>query len=134
HRPLQVDWHRRLGRRHGRPRNRARGEEEGREAFLRPLRAGTADDVVTQRTDQLRTVEEPLDLVRRAAVAHVRVVEDLRKRPTTLVLADHVRRNPVLVARTGEEEGEGIAEQGREPRHRGGLYPGPRRELSSAAG
>ena len=84
-------------------------DEEGREAGLSAFGSNARDHVVSERADQLRPIEEPLDLLRSAPVPHVRVVEDLGERPPTLVLADHVRGDPVLVARTGEEKREGIA-------------------------
>src|SRR5262249_51641324 len=65
---------------------------------LGAFRADAGDYVVTQCPYELRPVEEPLDLLRRAAVPHVRVLEDLRQRATALVLADHVRGDSVLLA------------------------------------
>ena len=51
--------------------------------------------------DQLRPVEQPLDLLGRAAVRDVRVLEDLVERPAALVLADHVLREPLLDSASG---------------------------------
>ena len=48
----------------------------------------------------------PRDLVRRAAVADVGVVEDLVERPAAVVLADQVRGDPLLLARLRAQEGE----------------------------
>src|SRR4029453_3238417 len=83
--------------------------------------------------DQLGPSEKPLDLLRRASIPHVGVLEDLAERTPALVLADHVRGDPFLLARPGEQKREGTLEEGREPRHRGRLYPGPMRKLSTAS-
>src|SRR5689334_18516536 len=103
------------------------------ETALSLLGADARDDVVAEGADQLWSIQEPLDLGRRAAVPDVRVLEDLRQRATALVLADHVRGHPVLLARPGEEKRERILEKRVEPRHRRRLYPGPMRKLSTAS-
>ena len=77
------------------------------------------DRVVAERVNHLGTVEEPALLLRREAVLDVAVLEDLRERPPARVLPQHVRRDPILGARTRKEEGEGVPQKGREPRHRG---------------
>ncbi len=115
---LQVERARRLGRRHRRRRDRAGEEEEAREAALSTSGANAGHDVVAERPDQLRPIQKPLHLLRRAPVAHVRVLEDLGQRAPALVLADDVRGDPVLLARPSEEKRERIPEKSREPRHR----------------
>jgi hypothetical protein len=52
----------------------------------------------------LGTVEQPPNLLRRHAVRHVVVVQDLGKRPPAMVFADDVLRDPFLCLRTGREE------------------------------
>ena len=66
-------------------------------------------------------VDQPGDLLRRAAVAHVGVVEDLREQPSALVLTNHVGRDPLLLLRAREEERERVAEEARNADH--GLDP-----------
>src|SRR5262249_24123808 len=61
--------------------------------------------------DHVRPIEEPLELVRRATVAHVRVVEDVVERPTAVVLPNDVRGDAILVRRVRAQEREGTAEE-----------------------
>src|SRR4029079_10923544 len=61
--------------------------------------------------DQLGTVEHAQPLLRTEPVLHVPVFEDLVERPPTSVLADDVRDNTLLHARTGKEKGKGRAQQ-----------------------
>ena len=60
-------------------------------------------------------LEQPRRLLRGAAVADVGVLEDLVERAAALVLADQVLGDAVLGGRPGKQEGEGVAENGREP-------------------
>src|SRR5207248_3270030 len=76
------------------------------------------DDTFAESVNDLGAVKHAGKLLRRAAVADVRVLEDLGERAPALVLADHVGRDPLLLAGAGEEEGEGIPQEGREPDHR----------------
>src|SRR2546423_3091033 len=57
--------------------------------------------------------------MRRAAVAHVRVVEDVRDRAAAVVLPDHVGGDAVLLRRARADEREQSPEEPRDPTHRG---------------
>jgi hypothetical protein len=76
-----------------------------RSAGLKPA-ARVEDQVVTELVDDLGTVEQALHLVRRDAVGHVVIIEDLGERAAAMMLADDVLRNPLLRLRTGREERE----------------------------
>jgi len=69
--------------------------------------------------DDLGTVEQPALLLRVKPVLDVPILEDLREASSTRVLPDHVRGDPVLRARTGEQKREGAAQQAGESLHRG---------------
>ena len=58
------------------------------------------DDVVAERVHDVGPVEQAPDLLGRAAVRHVVVLEDLGERPAAVVLADHVLRDPLLTSAT----------------------------------
>ena len=68
-------------------------------------------DVLAQSVDELGPLEQPAQLVRVAPVADVRVVEDVRERPATVVLAQDVRGNAFRFRRARREERERVAEK-----------------------
>ena len=56
--------------------------------------------------DDLRTIEQPLDLLGRHAIRHVVVVQDLGERPSPVMFPDDVLGNALFPLRTGREERE----------------------------
>ena len=56
--------------------------------------------------DQLGTVEQPVDLLVRAAARHEGVGENLVERPAAMVLAQDVLRHALLDLRPGRQERE----------------------------
>ena len=80
--------------------------------------ARVGDRVVADRLDHLGPVEQPGALVRREAVLHVAVLQDLCEVAPAVVLADHVGGDALLGRRALEEEREEVPE-----RHRARLYP-----------
>ena len=78
-----------------------------------PARAGDArralrgDQVVADRVHDLGLIEQPPDLLGRAAVRHVGVLEDLLERAPAMVLADHVLGHELFLAGAGNEKAEG---------------------------
>jgi hypothetical protein len=79
----------------------------------------------------LGPVEEPLGLLGCEPVPDVRILEDLQERSATLVLPDHVRRDALLLRRTGEEEGERAPKQAREIEHRSDCILRPMRRKTT---
>src|SRR4029453_7530173 len=71
------------------------------------------------RPDDLGPVERSLLLFRREPVLDVPVLEDLVERPSSLVLADHVHRDPLLLGAPLEEKRKEVLEDV----HRTRLYP-----------
>jgi hypothetical protein len=71
------------------------------------------------RADDLGPVEQSLLLFRREPILDVPVLEDLVERPSSLVLADHVHRDPLLLGAPLEEKREQVLED----LHRTRLYP-----------
>jgi hypothetical protein len=54
--------------------------------------------------DDFRAVEQAPDLIGCHAIRHVMIVQDLGQRPSAMVLADDVLRDPLLCLRTGRKE------------------------------
>src|SRR5207247_483216 len=73
------------------------------------------------------------DLPLRRPVADVRVFEDLGEAPAAVVLADHVRRDPILLRRAGEEERERIPDEASELGH-GSILWAPKASLAMPLG
>ena len=67
------------------------------------MRAQHLDDVLAERVHDHR----------------VGIVQDLRQRPSPVVLADDVRGKPLLLGRARAEERERVAEEVRKPAHGG---------------
>src|SRR5207247_4581175 len=94
----------------------------GARARTGPLAGGQSlrrrfDGCAPERLDQVWTFEESCRLGGSAAVAHVRILEDVCERPSPVVLADDVGGDPLLLARLGEEERERAAQQTPDPDH-----------------
>ena len=68
------------------------------------------DDVVADCVDHVVPLEDARDLLGRAAVRDVVVLEDLGERPAAMVLADHVLRDAILGAGTDPQERERSAD------------------------
>ncbi len=60
------------------------------------MRFRVGDEVVAERVHDVGPVEQPPDLLGRAPVRDVVILQDLRERAATVVLADHVLRDPLL--------------------------------------
>jgi hypothetical protein len=73
--------------------------------------ASRLDDVVADRADQVRSVEQPTLLLRREPIPDVSVVEDVVERTAAVVLAHHIRAHAVLHGRASEEKGERISKK-----------------------
>src|SRR5207244_6044666 len=99
------------------PRDRRGGDRAGAGAWGRPkpLAPDGFDLVVADRVDDVLAVEQSLALLRREAVLHVGVVEDLPEATAPPVLAHHVGRAAILGRGVGAEEGEEAAEEARQP-------------------
>ena len=84
---------------------------------------------VPDRVDDVLAVEEPLALLRREAVLHVGVVEDLGEAAATAVLADHVGRDPVLgLVHAGAAS---VTRRAQTPTPRAALINGPWRQVEA---
>ena len=68
------------------------------------LRVG--DEIVAERMHDIGAVEEPPDLLWRAAVRDVVILQDLCERPAAMMLTDHVLGDPLLTLRAGRQERE----------------------------
>src|SRR5207342_215624 len=86
----------------------------GRDCGLRRL-----EDVLRERRDHLRPVEEPLLLIGRQPVLDVLVLEDLVEGSSAVVLAYDVPRDVLFGGVSLEQEREKVLE----PRHETRLYP-----------
>ena len=84
----------------------ARVVELASRSRLGDVRLRVGDQVVAERVHHVGPVEQTPDLLGRAAVRDVVVVEDLRQRASTVVLADHVLGDPLLALRARREERE----------------------------
>src|SRR5579885_1981928 len=87
--------------------------EENAGGLQRGLRR--RDDVLADRVQHVRAVEQSLDLVRGAPVRDVPVLDDVVQRSPAMVLADDVLRDPLLVLRSRRKERERTLDRVDEP-------------------
>ena len=112
-------WDLAVGRARGRARARARRRNRGsRPTGRRCRRPMRGDEVVAERVQDVRPVEQALDLLGREPVRDVGVLEDVVERAAAMVLADQMLGADLLPARTWEEEAERRADEIRELSHR----------------
>ena len=63
-------------------------------------------EILAQRVQHIRPVEQSPDLLRAEPVRDVVILEDVLQRPAAVVLADHVLRHPLFALRPRAEERE----------------------------
>jgi hypothetical protein len=88
----------------GRPRDERPDQLHQARELERALRL--VHETFTERVQQVRPIEQPLDLLGGQSVRHVVVLENVVYRSTAMVLANHVLRDALFGLRPRREERE----------------------------